>query len=78
MHCVLSLMTSCVCDRWWPGEICHPDNTPMNIQDKTHQVGEFPVRFFGTGEFAWLTQSRYVTLLCVIYGFFTKYGNVLS
>ncbi|PVD31080.1 hypothetical protein C0Q70_10357 [Pomacea canaliculata] len=44
--------------RWWPGEICHPRNVPVNIQEKAHQVGEFPVRFFGSHDFYWTHQGR--------------------
>ncbi|XP_052226023.1 histone-lysine N-methyltransferase NSD2-like isoform X2 [Dreissena polymorpha] len=44
--------------RWWPGEVCHPRNVPMNIQDKPHQVGEFPVHFLGSHEYFWLHQGR--------------------
>lgn len=44
--------------RWWPGEICHPKNVPMNIQQKPHQIGEFPVRFFGSHDYYWTNQAR--------------------
>ncbi|XP_060585586.1 histone-lysine N-methyltransferase NSD2-like isoform X2 [Ruditapes philippinarum] len=44
--------------RWWPGEVCHPRNVPLNIQEKAHQVGEFPVHFLGSHEFFWLHQGR--------------------
>ncbi|XP_055956003.1 histone-lysine N-methyltransferase NSD2 isoform X2 [Patella vulgata] len=44
--------------RWWPGEVCHPRNVPLNIQEKPHQVGEFPVRFFGSHDFYWTHQGR--------------------
>ncbi|KAK3095090.1 hypothetical protein FSP39_010180 [Pinctada imbricata] len=44
--------------RWWPAEICHQKNVPLNIQDKPHQVGEFPVRFFGTHDFFWIHKGR--------------------
>ncbi|XP_041368647.1 histone-lysine N-methyltransferase NSD2-like isoform X2 [Gigantopelta aegis] len=44
--------------RWWPGEICHPRHVPTNIQDKPHQVGEFPVRFYGSHDFFWIYQGR--------------------
>ncbi|KAL3864307.1 hypothetical protein ACJMK2_005998 [Sinanodonta woodiana] len=44
--------------RWWPGEICHPKNVPLNIQEKPHQVGEFPVRFLGSHDYFWLHQGR--------------------
>ncbi|KAL4232100.1 Histone-lysine N-methyltransferase [Mactra antiquata] len=44
--------------RWWPAEICHPRNVPLNIQEKPHQVGEFPVHFLGSHEYFWLHQGR--------------------
>jgi len=44
--------------RWWPGEVCHPRNVPTNIQKRPHQVGEFPVRFFGSHDYYWLHQGR--------------------
>ena len=51
-------MITMVCCRWWPGEVCHPTNVPLNIQDKPHQVGEFPVRFFGSHDYFWTHQAR--------------------
>ncbi|XP_005102412.1 histone-lysine N-methyltransferase NSD2 [Aplysia californica] len=44
--------------RWWPGEICHPRNVPRNIQERPHQVGEFPVRFFGSHDYYWIHRGR--------------------
>ncbi len=44
--------------RWWPAQICHPRNLPKNIRDRPHQVGEFPVRFFGTNDYFWVTRNR--------------------
>ncbi|KAK2154206.1 hypothetical protein NP493_2211g00002 [Ridgeia piscesae] len=44
--------------RWWPGEICHPKNVPQNIQEKPHQVGEFPVHFFGSNDYFWTHRAR--------------------
>ncbi|RUS83107.1 hypothetical protein EGW08_009139 [Elysia chlorotica] len=44
--------------RWWPGEICHPRNVPKNIQEKKHNVGEFPVRFFGSHDYYWIHRGR--------------------
>ncbi|XP_060071280.1 histone-lysine N-methyltransferase NSD2-like [Ylistrum balloti] len=44
--------------RWWPGEICCPHNVPLNIQEKNHQVGEFPVRFFGSHDYFWIHMGR--------------------
>ncbi|GFR98820.1 histone-lysine N-methyltransferase [Elysia marginata] len=44
--------------RWWPGEICHPRNVPKNIQEKSHKIGEFPVRFFGSHDYYWIHRGR--------------------
>ncbi|XP_071947092.1 histone-lysine N-methyltransferase NSD2-like [Antedon mediterranea] len=44
--------------RWWPGRVCIPRNVPLNIQEKTHQVGEFPVHFFGSNDYFWTHQAR--------------------
>ena len=38
--------------------VCNPKDVPQNIQDKTHQVGEFPVRFFGSNDYFWTHQGR--------------------
>jgi hypothetical protein len=46
--------------RWWPAEICHPRNVPTNIQEMAHSVGEFPARFFGSHDYYWTHQGRYV------------------
>jgi histone-lysine N-methyltransferase NSD1 len=44
--------------RWWPAQICHPRNLPKNVRDRSHGVGEFPVRFFGTNDYFWVTRNR--------------------
>uniref|UniRef100_UPI00398F63BD histone-lysine N-methyltransferase, H3 lysine-36 specific-like isoform X2 n=1 Tax=Pristiophorus japonicus TaxID=55135 RepID=UPI00398F63BD len=44
--------------RWWPAEVCHPKNVPTNIQKMKHQIGEFPVRFFGSNDYFWTYQAR--------------------
>ena len=44
--------------RWWPAQVCHPRNLPKNIRERPHQVGEFPVRFFGTNDYFWVTRGR--------------------
>ncbi|XP_033125490.1 histone-lysine N-methyltransferase NSD2-like [Anneissia japonica] len=44
--------------RWWPGRVCIPRNVPHNIQEKPHQVGEFPVHFFGSNDYFWTHQAR--------------------
>lgn len=44
--------------RWWPCEVLHPRDAPLNIQRLAHQKGMFPVHFFGSDEYYWLTKSR--------------------
>lgn len=44
--------------RWWPAQICHPRNLPDNLQNKTYQVGEYPVKFFGTNDYYWINIGR--------------------
>ncbi|XP_013867271.1 histone-lysine N-methyltransferase NSD2 [Austrofundulus limnaeus] len=44
--------------RWWPAEIQHPKNIPLNIQHLRHEIGEFPVFFFGSRDYFWTHQGR--------------------
>uniref|UniRef100_H3D4D3 Nuclear receptor binding SET domain protein 2 n=1 Tax=Tetraodon nigroviridis TaxID=99883 RepID=H3D4D3_TETNG len=44
--------------RWWPAEIYHPRNIPTNIQHLRHEIGEFPVFFFGSRDYFWTHQGR--------------------
>ncbi|XP_024858139.1 histone-lysine N-methyltransferase NSD2 isoform X2 [Kryptolebias marmoratus] len=44
--------------RWWPAEIHHPKNVPVNIQHLRHEIGEFPVFFFGSRDYFWTHQGR--------------------
>ncbi|XP_067100108.1 histone-lysine N-methyltransferase NSD2 [Osmerus mordax] len=44
--------------RWWPAEIRHPRSIPTNIQHLRHQIGEFPVFFFGSRDYFWTHQGR--------------------
>ncbi|XP_024125349.1 histone-lysine N-methyltransferase NSD2 [Oryzias melastigma] len=44
--------------RWWPAEIYHPRNVPTNIQHLRHEIGEFPVFFFGSRDYFWTHQGR--------------------
>ena len=61
--------------RWWPGEVCHPESVPVNIQEKTHQVGEFPIKFFGTHEYVWLHRGRWVEIEFIIWSGCITYRN---
>lgn len=44
--------------RWWPAQICHPRHLPPRMINKPYQVGEFPVRFFGTHDYYWVALGR--------------------
>ncbi|XP_051807346.1 histone-lysine N-methyltransferase NSD2 [Acanthochromis polyacanthus] len=44
--------------RWWPAEIHHPRSIPTNIQHLKHEIGEFPVFFFGSKDYFWTHQGR--------------------
>ncbi|XP_041123021.1 histone-lysine N-methyltransferase, H3 lysine-36 specific-like [Polyodon spathula] len=44
--------------RWWPAEVSHPRNIPANIQRMKHDIGEFPVHFFGSDDYLWTYQAR--------------------
>lgn len=46
------------CYRWWPAKICHPKNVPLNIQNMSHDVGDFPVQFFGSHDYYWTHRGR--------------------
>lgn len=48
----------CIFSRWWPAEICHPRAVPSNIDKMRHDVGEFPVLFFGSNDYLWTHQAR--------------------
>lgn len=44
--------------RWWPAEVCLSKDVPNNILRMKHDVGEFPVQFFGSKDFVWTYQAR--------------------
>ncbi|GAA6088471.1 histone-lysine N-methyltransferase NSD3 isoform X1 [Tachysurus ichikawai] len=44
--------------RWWPAEICNPRLVPSNIQNLKHDIGDFPVFFFGSHDYYWIHQGR--------------------
>ncbi|KAK5925197.1 hypothetical protein CgunFtcFv8_017741 [Champsocephalus gunnari] len=44
--------------RWWPAEVCLAKDVPSNILRMKHEVGEFPVQFFGSKDFVWTYQAR--------------------
>ncbi|XP_058271266.1 histone-lysine N-methyltransferase NSD2 isoform X2 [Hemibagrus wyckioides] len=44
--------------RWWPAEVSNPKDIPENILRMRHDVGEFPVHFFGSNDYLWTYQAR--------------------
>ncbi|XP_068072231.1 histone-lysine N-methyltransferase, H3 lysine-36 specific isoform X2 [Danio rerio] len=44
--------------RWWPAEVSNPKDIPENILRMKHDVGEFPVLFFGSNDYLWTYQAR--------------------
>lgn len=44
--------------RWWPGQICFPEEIPERIQQLSHSLGEFPVMFFGSRDYSWIHSGR--------------------
>lgn len=50
--------TCCDPFRWWPAEVCLTKDVPGNILRMKHDVGEFPVHFFGSKDFVWTYQAR--------------------
>nr|XP_023682208.1 histone-lysine N-methyltransferase NSD3-like [Paramormyrops kingsleyae] len=44
--------------RWWPAEICNPRQVPCNIQTLKHDIGDFPIFFFGSHDYYWINQGR--------------------
>jgi len=45
--------------RWWPGEICFPEDIPDNILERPHYVGEFVVCFYGSRDYLWTHRGRF-------------------
>ena len=43
--------------RWWPAQVCHPRNLPDALKIQS-VCGEFPVKFFGTNDYYWVTIGR--------------------
>ena len=44
--------------RWWPARVLHPREVPANIEKLPHDVGEFPIQFCGSKEYAWMNRGR--------------------
>lgn len=43
--------------RWWPCEIIHARNAPINILNMSHPEGTFPVHFLGSDEYQWVCRG---------------------
>ncbi|GAB1301758.1 Histone-lysine N-methyltransferase NSD3 [Apodemus speciosus] len=52
------LNTGLLEEQWWPAEICSPKSVPLNIQGLKHDLGDFPVFFFGSHDYYWVHQGR--------------------
>lgn len=44
--------------RWWPCEIIHARNAPLNILNLAHPEGSFLVHFLGSGEYSWVGRGQ--------------------
>lgn len=44
--------------RWWPSRVVNPKELPPEMQKVKHFEGEFPVKFFETGEYYWTQKGR--------------------
>ena len=51
-------LVSHIC-RWWPAEVSHPGHVPAKVRKLNPAVGEFPIRHFGSQNWAWLHKGRY-------------------
>ncbi|VDP70715.1 unnamed protein product [Echinostoma caproni] len=43
--------------RWWPCEIIHARNAPMNILNMARPEGTFPIHFLGSDEYQWIARG---------------------
>uniref|UniRef100_A0A665XBR3 Nuclear receptor binding SET domain protein 1b n=1 Tax=Echeneis naucrates TaxID=173247 RepID=A0A665XBR3_ECHNA len=64
--------------RWWPAEVSHPKTIPENIQRMRHDVGEFPVHFFGSNDYLWTYQARVFPYMDVDANSKEKMGKALE
>ncbi|XP_071441808.1 histone-lysine N-methyltransferase NSD2 isoform X2 [Hetaerina americana] len=44
--------------RWWPAKILYPSEIPKNVENLSHSLGEFAVRFFGSHDHYWVNNGR--------------------
>lgn len=50
--------TKIPCFRWWPCEIIHARNAPLNILNMSHPEGTFLIHFIGSGEYQWVYKAQ--------------------
>ncbi|TPP63923.1 Histone-lysine N-methyltransferase [Fasciola gigantica] len=43
--------------RWWPCEIIHARNAPINILNMVRPEGTFPIHFLGSDEYQWIARG---------------------
>uniref|UniRef100_A0A0X3P3I7 Histone-lysine N-methyltransferase, H3 lysine-36 and H4 lysine-20 specific n=1 Tax=Schistocephalus solidus TaxID=70667 RepID=A0A0X3P3I7_SCHSO len=46
------------CFRWWPCEVIHARNAPLNILNMAHPEGTFLIHFIGSGEYQWVSRGQ--------------------
>ncbi|KAL7063372.1 hypothetical protein AAHC03_0180 [Spirometra sp. Aus1] len=46
------------CFRWWPCEVIHARNAPLNILNMSHPEGTFLIHFIGSGEYQWVSRGQ--------------------
>ena len=44
--------------RWWPAQLIHPRDLPEKVKERNHQVGYFPVKFYGSYDYYWVNIGR--------------------
>ncbi|KAL5962715.1 Histone-lysine N-methyltransferase NSD3 [Taenia solium] len=57
--------------RWWPCEIIHSRNAPLNIYSLKHSDGEFVIHFIGSNEYGWVHRCQTLPFECAV-------GSVLA
>ncbi|KAL5112058.1 Histone-lysine N-methyltransferase H3 lysine-36 specific [Taenia crassiceps] len=52
--------------RWWPCEIIHSRNAPLNIYSLKHSDGEFVIHFIGSHEYGWVHRCQTLPFECAL------------
>ncbi|VDM34105.1 unnamed protein product [Hydatigera taeniaeformis] len=52
--------------RWWPCEIIHSRNAPLNIYSLKHSDGEFVIHFIGSNEYGWVHRCQTFPFECAL------------